>query len=110
MSMDVMRSFNIPVPRGGVASTVEEAQHVYKTVIGEGKDCVIKAMVLAGGRGLGHFSNGFKGGVHLCSKDGDVPRFASKMLGMPCSHVASSGCMYVCVRLIPPPPVLLVAL
>ena len=79
--MDVMRSFKIPVPRGGVASTVEEAQQVYKNVIGEGKDCVIKAMVLAGGRGLGHFSNGFKGGVHLCSKDGDVPRFASKMLG-----------------------------
>lgn len=26
---------------------------------------VIKAQVLAGGRGLGHFDNGFKGGVHL---------------------------------------------
>ena len=31
--------------------------------------------------GLGHFSNGFKGGVHLCSKPGDVTNFASKMLG-----------------------------
>jgi succinyl-CoA synthetase beta subunit len=38
-------------------------------------------MVLTGGRGLGHFSNGFKGGVHLCSKPGDVTTFASKMLG-----------------------------
>jgi succinyl-CoA synthetase beta subunit len=26
---------------------------------------VIKAQVLAGGRGKGHFDNGFKGGVHL---------------------------------------------
>jgi succinyl-CoA synthetase beta subunit len=26
---------------------------------------VIKAQVLAGGRGLGHFENGFKGGVHV---------------------------------------------
>ena len=37
-----------------------EAESVYKSLIGEGKDCVIKAMVLTGGRGLGHFSNGFK--------------------------------------------------
>jgi succinyl-CoA synthetase beta subunit len=26
---------------------------------------VLKAQVLAGGRGKGHFSNGFKGGVHV---------------------------------------------
>jgi succinyl-CoA synthetase beta subunit len=58
-----------------------KVHQVYKTVIGEGKDCVIKAMVLTGGRGLGHFANGFKGGVHLCSKPGDVTNFASKMLG-----------------------------
>ena len=46
VSMDIMRSFNIPVPRGGMATSVEEANQVYKTIIGEGKDCVIKAMVL----------------------------------------------------------------
>lgn len=32
----------------------------------EAKELVIKAQILAGGRGLGTFSNGFKGGVHLC--------------------------------------------
>lgn len=26
---------------------------------------VVKAQILAGGRGKGHFNNGFKGGVHL---------------------------------------------
>jgi len=26
---------------------------------------VIKAQIHAGGRGLGHFDNGFKGGVHI---------------------------------------------
>jgi len=26
---------------------------------------VLKAQVLAGGRGKGHFNNGFKGGVHV---------------------------------------------
>jgi hypothetical protein len=33
---------------------------VYKDIIGDGNDCVIKAMVLCGGRGMGHFANGFK--------------------------------------------------
>lgn len=76
-----------------------EANEVYKKVIGDGKECVIKAMVLTGGRGLGHFDNGFKGGVHLCTKPGDVQSYASKMLGqrlitkqttaegLPCSKV-----------------------
>ncbi len=80
---------------------------MYKTIIGEGKDCVIKAMVLAGGRGLGHFSNGFKGGVHMCAKPGDVERFASKMLGqnlitkqtgkegLPCTKVMLAERMYM---------------
>ena len=107
VSMDVMRGFGIPVPNGGVATSVEEASAVYKKTIGEGKDCVIKAMVLTGGRGLGHFSNGFKGGVHLCNKPGDVERFASKMLGsnlitkqttaagMPCSKVMLVERMYM---------------
>lgn len=79
--MDIMRSFGIPVPKGGMATNVEEVNQLYKTVIGEGNDCVIKAMALTGGRGLGHFDNGFKGGVHLCSKPGDVTKYASSMLG-----------------------------
>lgn len=29
---------------------------------------VIKAQILAGGRGKGHFENGFKGGVHITQK------------------------------------------
>ena len=32
------------------------------------KEYVIKAQILAGGRGKGTFSNGFKGGVHLTKK------------------------------------------
>ena len=46
--MDIMRGFQIPVPKGGMATSVAEAEQVYKTIIGEGKDCVIKAMVLTG--------------------------------------------------------------
>ncbi|KAJ8947158.1 hypothetical protein NQ318_002520 [Aromia moschata] len=32
------------------------------------KEYVIKAQILAGGRGKGHFDNGFKGGVHVTQK------------------------------------------
>jgi succinyl-CoA synthetase beta subunit len=35
---------------------------------------VIKAQVLAGGRGKGHFDNGFKGGVHLTKDPAKVSR------------------------------------
>lgn len=29
---------------------------------------VVKAQILAGGRGKGHFDTGFKGGVHITKK------------------------------------------
>lgn len=99
VSMEVMRRFDVPVPKTVMAENLDQVKQAYKTVIGEGKDCVIKAMVLAGGRGLGTFTNGFKGGVHLCTKPGQVTEYASKMLGsslvtkqttaagMPCSKV-----------------------
>jgi len=42
---------------------------------------VIKSQILAGGRGLGTFKNGFKGGVHMITGPGQAKQFASKMLG-----------------------------
>lgn len=44
-------------------------------------DVVIKAQVLSGGRGLGTFKNGFKGGVHMVTKQSDAFDFAKSMLG-----------------------------
>jgi succinyl-CoA synthetase beta subunit len=41
---------------------------------------VIKAQILAGGRGLGTFTNGLQGGVHII-KTSQVAEYASKMLG-----------------------------
>jgi succinyl-CoA synthetase beta subunit len=45
------------------------------------KEIVIKAQVLSGGRGLGSFKNGFKGGVHMVAKPGQAREFAKAMLG-----------------------------
>jgi len=42
---------------------------------------VVKAQVLAGGRGKGHFDNGFKGGVHLTKDPSAVPSLCTAMIG-----------------------------
>lgn len=42
---------------------------------------VIKAQILAGGRGKGHFDSGFKGGVHITQKRDEVPKIVKEMLG-----------------------------
>ena len=43
-------------------------------------EVVIKSQILAGGRGLGSFTNGLKGGVHVI-KTSQVAEYAGKMLG-----------------------------
>ncbi len=69
------------VPRGEVARTADEAEKIAKEIgmrpekeicsselirhIVGGDDMVIKAQVLAGGRGKGTFDNGLKGGVRV---------------------------------------------
>mgnify|MGYP001137130212 FL=1 len=42
---------------------------------------VVKAQIHAGGRGKGVFSNGYKGGVRVCSTAADAIEAASNMLG-----------------------------
>lgn len=42
---------------------------------------MVKAQILAGGRGKGHFDNGFKGGVHLTQDKKEAVSLADKMLG-----------------------------
>lgn len=42
---------------------------------------VVKAQILAGGRGKGHFDNGFKGGVHLTKNPNEILSLAKNMIG-----------------------------
>eukprot|EP00741_Cyanophora_paradoxa_P009895 tig00001718_g9585.t1 len=78
-SQELMRDFGIKVPKGQVAKTPEEAEKAAKEL--NVQDVVVKAQVLAGGRGLGKFTNGFQGGVHICTEAKDAREIASKMLG-----------------------------
>ncbi|KPJ19203.1 Succinyl-CoA ligase [GDP-forming] subunit beta, mitochondrial [Papilio machaon] len=45
------------------------------------KEYVVKAQILAGGRGKGHFDNGFKGGVHLTKNPSEILPLAKNMIG-----------------------------
>lgn len=70
--------FQVPSPKGKVASTPEDAAAAAREFAGA--KLVIKAQVHAGGRGKGHFKNGFQGGVHLIESPEQASEFAGKML------------------------------
>ena len=76
---ELLRKFDVGCPAGGVALSGEEAMAVAQGL--PGKKYVVKAQILAGGRGLGKFKNGFKGGVHLTEDIEKVGELASKMIG-----------------------------
>lgn len=70
--------FQVSSPKGQVASTPAEAAEAARQF--DGSKLVIKAQVHAGGRGKGHFKNGFQGGVHLIDSPEQAAEFAAKML------------------------------
>jgi succinyl-CoA synthetase beta subunit len=71
------------------------------------RDFVVKAQVLAGGRGKGTFKSGFKGGVHIANSTLEVRSLAAKMLnqqlvtkqtgaeGKPCHKVVITERLYL---------------
>jgi succinyl-CoA synthetase beta subunit len=73
-----MAEMGVNVPLGYPATTVEEAVAAAAKIGDE--EVVIKSQILAGGRGLGKFTNGLQGGVHVI-KTSEVSEYASKMLG-----------------------------
>lgn len=70
--------FQVPSPMGKVASSPEEAAAAAREF--SGAKLVVKAQVHAGGRGKGHFKNGFQGGVHLIDSPEQAAEYAGKML------------------------------
>ncbi|KIP11439.1 hypothetical protein PHLGIDRAFT_83498 [Phlebiopsis gigantea 11061_1 CR5-6] len=77
-SVQLLNSYGIPTPKSIPAKTPEEAYKAAQELSSTGS--VIKAQVLAGGRGKGHFDNGLQGGVHLVQSPEQAKDFASKML------------------------------
>ncbi len=69
---EIFRQFGVPVPRGGLAETPQDAARVAAEI---GGPVAVKAQVHAGGRGKA-------GGIRLAKDSQEVERIASEMLGM----------------------------
>ncbi|TFK41349.1 succinate-CoA ligase [Crucibulum laeve] len=78
-SMKLLNAYDIPTPKSVAAQSPQEAFDVAKN-FGHDK-LVIKAQVLAGGRGKGKFDNGFQGGVHMVDSPEQAKEYAEKMIG-----------------------------
>jgi succinyl-CoA synthetase beta subunit len=76
---ELLERFGVATTRGKVASTPEEAEKIAKEL--GAAEIVVKAQIHAGGRGKGTFTNGFKGGVHVCKSPVEAKEIAAKMLG-----------------------------
>jgi succinyl-CoA synthetase beta subunit len=69
---EILAKYGVPVPRGRVAATPEEAVDIAKELGGR---VVVKAQIHAGGRGKG-------GGVKLASGPEETQKLAGQILGM----------------------------
>ncbi|XP_072117020.1 succinate--CoA ligase [ADP-forming] subunit beta, mitochondrial-like isoform X2 [Mobula birostris] len=79
LNIRLLEDAGISVPMGKVASTPQEAYDAAK-VIGS-RDFVVKAQVLAGGRGKGVFEGGLKGGVQIAYSPEQARDITSQMIG-----------------------------
>jgi succinyl-CoA synthetase beta subunit len=70
---EILRQYNVAVPRGGVAYSVGEAVKIAREL--GSWPVVVKAQIHAGGRGKG-------GGVKLAKSEAEVRDVAGKILGM----------------------------
>jgi succinyl-CoA synthetase beta subunit len=68
----ILAKFNVPVPRGEVATSAAEAETAAKAI---GGSVVVKAQIHAGGRGKG-------GGINIAHSAAEAATVADKMLGM----------------------------
>jgi succinyl-CoA synthetase beta subunit len=68
----ILAQYNVPVPRGEVAYTAEEAEAAAKHI---GGSVVVKAQIHAGGRGKG-------GGVKVAKNSTEAAEFARQLIGM----------------------------
>jgi len=70
---ELFSKYGVPIPRGGVAFTVDEALAVARSL--GTYPVVLKAQIHAGGRGKG-------GGVKLAKSEEEVKQYAKELIGM----------------------------
>ncbi len=72
---EILKKYGVPVPRGQVAFSVEEAIEAAKIIGGESGRVVVKAQIHAGGRGKG-------GGVKLANNLEEAKKHINDIFGM----------------------------
>jgi len=82
---EVLRKYQVPVPEGRVAFTVDEAVQAYHDL--GGGICAVKSQIHAGGRGKGSLYDPqnpsnliMEGGVKIAKSEADVRDYAGKIL------------------------------
>ncbi|CAG0888654.1 unnamed protein product, partial [Darwinula stevensoni] len=92
-SKSLLEEHGIKIQKFRLVENVAQAEEVARSF--KPSEYVIKAQILAGGRGLGTFDNGFKGGVHLtkkfinvalfgfllCSRENEMIQYVEQMVG-----------------------------
>eukprot|EP00878_Enallax_costatus_P009303 GHUV01009723.1.p1 GENE.GHUV01009723.1~~GHUV01009723.1.p1 ORF type:complete len:354 (+),score=99.44 GHUV01009723.1:206-1267(+) len=76
---ELMSKSGINVPPGIPAFSLDDVKSAAGKMKDENDEVVLKSQIYAGGRGLGKFTNGLQGGVHICSVNKAL-ELAKKML------------------------------
>lgn len=74
---EIFKKFGVPIPRGKVAFSEEEAYKIAQELCGV---VVVKSQIHAGGRGKGKFIDGFQGGVKLAKNPEEAREYSKRML------------------------------
>ncbi|CAK8689402.1 unnamed protein product [Clavelina lepadiformis] len=81
-SKKLMEDYSVNVQRFHLVDSAPAAESAAQDLLNtNAKELVIKAMILAGGRGKGHFTSGLKGGVHLTKDPKKVLELCKEMIG-----------------------------
>ncbi|XP_053655790.1 succinate--CoA ligase [GDP-forming] subunit beta, mitochondrial [Cherax quadricarinatus] len=75
----LLDNHGVTVQKFRILDSHKNATEASKTL--NAAEYVVKAQILAGGRGKGHFDNGFQGGVHLTKDCNEVAYLVEKMVG-----------------------------
>lgn len=78
-SKELLRDSGVSVQNFAIVADLTQTSSALEKLHAD--EFVIKAQVLAGGRGKGRFDNGFKGGVHLTRDRNAVANYVKSMLG-----------------------------
>ena len=78
-SKELLKASNCSVERGIACESVEQVAQACANIPSTKK--VVKAQILAGGRGKGTFTSGLQGGVHVCADTEKATSIAGQMLG-----------------------------